>query len=119
MYRMSARQTVLELEVDMGNKYITEFLQHMSSLLVKKNGEYRTDTDRWYNFNYGSGVLNTTPEGAAFAYMAKHIASVSKMVENPERYSCDTWKEKLGDMANYCALIYAMRCEAEERYEKD
>lgn len=104
----------------MTNKYITDFLQHMANLLGVKNAEYSTNADRWFNFSYGAHILDTTPEGAAFAYMAKHIASVGKMVKNPERYSCDTWKEKLGDMANYCALIYAMRCEAEDKeHEND
>lgn len=84
------------------------FLEHMQILQEIKNKEYST-ADAFYNFNVGANILGSTPEKAAFAYMAKHIASVSKMVKNPDKYSNESWLEKLGDIAIYCGMIYAMR----------
>ena len=66
------------------------FIEHMQILQELKNNEYST-ADAFYNFNVGAKLLGSTPEKAAFAYMAKHIVSVAKMVNNPENYSNEQW----------------------------
>lgn len=89
---------------------VEDFLEHMDGLLLSKNEAYGTQDDRFYNFNVGAEVLNCSPEKAAWSYAAKHIASICKMVDSPDAYDTGTWLEKLGDLANYACLIYAMRC---------
>lgn len=88
---------------------VEEFLEHMDSLLLSKNDAYSTDEDRFYNFTVGASVLGCHKEKAAWAYAAKHIASISKMVKDPDKHSLEEWLEKCGDLANYACLIYAMR----------
>ena len=88
---------------------VEEFLEHMDSLLLSKNEAYSTDEDRFYNFTTGASVLGCSKEKAAWAYAAKHIASLSKMVKDPDKHSLEEWLEKCGDLANYACLIYAMR----------
>ena len=70
---------------------------------------YSTDEDRFFNFTTGASVLGCSKEKAAWAYAAKHIASISKMVKDPDKHSLEEWLEKCGDLANYACLIYAMR----------
>lgn len=88
---------------------VEEFLEHMDSLLLSKNEAYSTDEDRFYNFTTGASVLGCSKEKTAWAYAAKHIASISKMVKDPDKHSLEEWLEKCGDLANYACLIYAMR----------
>ena len=88
---------------------VEEFLEHMDSLLLNKNEAYSTDEDRFFNFTTGASVLGCSKEKAAWAYAAKHIASISKMVKDPDKHSLEEWLEKCGDLANYACLIYAMR----------
>lgn len=88
---------------------VEEFLEHMDSLLLSKNESYSTDEDRFFNFTTGASVLGCSKEKAAWAYAAKHIASISKMVKDPDKHSLEEWLEKCGDLANYACLIYAMR----------
>lgn len=88
---------------------VEEFLEHMDSLLLSKNEAYSTDEDRFFNFTTGASVLGCSKEKAAWAYAAKHIASISKMVKDPDKHSLEEWLEKCGDLANYTCLIYAMR----------
>nr|DAV24600.1 MAG TPA: hypothetical protein [Caudoviricetes sp.] len=88
---------------------VEEFLEHMDSLLLSKNEAYSTDEDRFYNFTVGASVIGCHKEKAAWAYAAKHIASLSKMVKDPDKHSLEEWLEKCGDLANYACLIYAMR----------
>lgn len=87
---------------------VEEFLEHMDSLLLSKNEAYSTDEDRFYNFTVGASVIGCHKEKAAWAYAAKHIASISKMVNEPGKHSLEEWLEKCGDLANYACLIYAM-----------
>ena len=88
---------------------VEEFLEHMDSLLLSKNEACSTDEDRFYNFTVGASVIGCHKEKAAWAYAAKHIASISKMVKDPDKHSLEEWLEKCGDLANYACLIYAMR----------
>lgn len=88
---------------------VEEFLEHMDSLLLNKNEAYSTDEDRFFNFTVGSSVLGCSKEKTAWAYAAKHIASLSKMVNEPDKHPIEEWLEKCGDLANYACLIYAMR----------
>ena len=57
----------------------------------------------------GASVLGCSKEKTAWAYAAKHIASLSKMVNEPDDHPIEEWLEKCGDLANYACLIYAMR----------
>lgn len=88
---------------------VEEFLEHMDSLLLNKNEAYSTDEDRFFNFTTGASVLGCSKEKTAWAYAAKHIASLSKMVNEPDKHPIEEWLEKCGDLANYACLIYAMR----------
>lgn len=88
---------------------VEEFLEHMDSLLLSKNEAYSTDEDRFFNFTVGASVIGCHKEKAAWAYAAKHIASISKMVNEPDKHPIEEWLEKCGDLANYACLIYAMR----------
>ena len=104
-----------------------EFKRHYSALLAlekelvtQKGDEYANAADRFSNFRHAVAlqVPGTTPEGAAWNMMSKHLeAAMHGLRElslgNPpdQRF----WNEKLGDIIIYTRLIQIMLAERDER----
>lgn len=87
------------------NKIVKEFLQKTEDVLVKKEGEYSLDTDRFSFFKRMAQIENCTPEQALLHCQAKHFTSYIDMVQSGEKFSKELWFDKLGDIVNYCILL--------------
>ena len=79
-------------------------------VLLKKNEEYASETDRLHNFKVAGrarGVADTT---ALDGMLMKHLVSVwdaiDKMEEDREWVPTEAWiEEKVGDVINYMLLF--------------
>ncbi len=90
-------------------KVVKEMLQQTDDVLIQKGKEYTANsTDRLCAFKRGAEILRQTPENVLIEYMTKHIVSVFDMVNSEKQYPMPVWKEKLGDMINYCIILVAM-----------
>lgn len=97
------------------NENAKKFLERNLKLLESKGKEYGKEKSDYYNFDSVKELMGMTREKVAFSYMAKHIASLSLMVDNPDEIALVVWEEKLGDIINYCSLIQSMRADAENK----
>jgi len=93
------------------NEFREVLNEHCTKILGIKKEEYATDGDRLRQFKI-AGVLNDChPVRALTGLMSKHETSIHDMsnaVNNGESYSADMWIEKIGDLRNYCDLLYAL-----------
>ena len=102
---------------DKFNALLDEQLERCRNLLVKKNEEYATNTDRLSNFRQPSSLMRMHPAEVAFCYDAKHIASIQKIVHELSEGkvpSKEMWQEKITDYINYGLLMNACVMEAIE-----
>ena len=100
---------------DKFNALLDEQLERCRNLLIKKNEEYATNTDRLSNFRQPSSLMRMHPAEVAFCYDAKHIASIQKIVHELSEGkvpSKEMWQEKITDYLNYGFLMNACVMEA-------
>lgn len=89
------------------------------ALVTEKGNEYSQDCDRFSNFKNAVHlqVPGTTPEGAAWNMMSKHLEAAMLGLRNLAigvPMSDGFWDEKLGDIIIYTRLIAIMLAEREE-----
>lgn len=87
------------------NKIVKEFLDQTEKVLVRKEGEYSLDTDRFSFFKRMAQIENCTPEESLLHCMSKHITSFYDMVQSKNKFTKELWFDKLGDIVNYCILL--------------
>lgn len=87
------------------NKSIEAQLKRVKETLIKKNKEYSTDNSPLHNFHQSAKLLRVTPKENAFAFMVKHLISITDMLQSDIDYPMKLWEEKLGDAKNYLFLI--------------
>lgn len=95
-----------------------EFEQHKrdmvarieSNLVQKAEGDYATNDDRLYNFHSAAPILGSA-EKACLAYATKHFMSIAKLVNDGNQVDKELALEKLGDLATYMVLLYAIMME--------
>lgn len=91
--------------------YIKDILQRVEDNLVQKaDRDYATDEDRLYNFHSAAPILGSA-EKACLAYATKHFLSISKLVNEGGEVSRELALEKVGDMATYMVIMYALMME--------
>jgi len=93
------------------NKIVNKRIDLIQTVLVDKAAEYASDGDRLANFKDGAAITGLTPELTLWAYMAKHLASVKKIideVEDDKLPSIELLEEKVGDSINYFILLEAV-----------
>jgi hypothetical protein len=94
---------------DTFNKLVESRLATCKEILIKKDKEYSSDTDRLHNFVVAGRMLGCTPIKALNGMMIKHSVSVSdiftKMEADPlYRPSKDLIDDKITDVINYLLL---------------
>lgn len=87
-------------------------LDQTMKVLLRKEAEYATTTDRFHNFKVAARKLNCTPERALLGMMVKHTVSVEDIIDsldtgNP-KLDTDLIYEKIGDSVNYLILLEGM-----------
>ena len=93
------------------NKIVNNRIDLIQSVLVNKAAEYASDGDRLANFKDGATITGLTPELTLWAYMAKHLASVKKIIDeigDDKLPSIELLEEKVGDSINYFILLEAV-----------
>lgn len=96
-------------------------IKNIEQTLQKKNKEYATETDVFYNFNEAAKLMNWKNTTACVGMANKHIVSVYDMVKKIEKGilpSIDFVNEKIGDSINYLILLKAMILEKTEQQLK-
>lgn len=87
------------------NKLIEAQLKRVKETLIKKSKEYSTDNLPLHNFHQSAKILRVSPKESAFAFMVKHLTSITDMLQSDTDYPMELWEEKLGDAKNYLFLI--------------
>lgn len=100
------------------HKFLKSLHSIENSMMTLKGTEYTTKEDRFRNFKNMQHlqVPPSTPEACAWNVMAKHLeASMFGLEQLNAGKGPDItfWREKLGDIRIYCALILAMLEERE------
>ena len=90
------------------NKIVEEMLDKCKSTLIKKQNEYSLGEDRFAFFKREAQIASVTPEKALYFCMLKHITSFIDMINTGDKYSRELWFSKLGDIMNYCILLYGL-----------
>lgn len=81
-----------------------------SNLHLKEDKDYATDEDRLFNFHSAAPILGSA-EKACLSYATKHFLSIVKLINDGGEVSRELALEKLGDMATYMCLMYAIMME--------
>lgn len=100
------------------NRLADERLDKCKEVLVRKNQEYASDTDKLSNFKQAAALKNETPERALWGMQAKHIISLKKIIEDVDQCklpSLELLTEKITDNINYLILLEALITERIER----
>lgn len=94
------------------NKVAEEFLDTIKKNLVHKGDEYDRSTDhsdRFDDFKRAGALLGKDQETALVGFLAKHICSIYKMVEEGVvSWPKEKWVEKIIDAASYLVLLRGM-----------
>lgn len=90
------------------NDVVKEFLEKTESTLIKKQGEYNLGDDRMNFFKRMAEIEGVEPSQALLHCMSKHITSFVDMVQSGEKFTKELWFDKLGDITNYCILLYGL-----------
>jgi len=88
-----------------------ELEEHCSATLFAKEKEYSDGKDRLIQFKSVASFRNTSPMDALAGMMVKHESSLHQMCKNSNEqitYTYDQWMEKIGDLRNYCDLLWAV-----------
>ena len=99
------------------NMVMNDLLDRCKNVLQHKAGEYADSSDRLHNFHTAAELIGCTKAQACWGMAVKHVVSVSDMVKSGEGYPMSMWDEKIGDMLNYCILLYACVTEAQSHAE--
>ena len=96
---------------------VDEQLARCHDLLIEKGKEYAPGADRLAAFKKAAMFQNCTQAEAALGMMAKHLVSVTDMIQSGDRYSTSRWDEKITDSINYLLIIRAIVEEQEAERE--
>lgn len=94
------------------DKITLEQLKAVEDILLKKRDEYILDekdtADQLSNFKRAATLLNETPKQALMGMLAKHLVSISDMVQTDNEYPVELWNEKITDAMVYLVLLKAL-----------
>lgn len=94
------------------NKFTEDNLKKISSLLIKKGGEYNLDeSDRLDTFTKAAAIQGITPAEALLGMMTKHTISIYDMVKSGNKYPMEKWEEKCIDEICYLLLLLAVEAD--------
>ena len=93
------------------NKIVENRLEACKEILVNKNKEYSSETDRLHNFKVAARIDGITPEQALWGMYKKHLVSVMDLVAFPGDATPEILREKITDSINYHLLLEALLME--------
>jgi len=101
------------------NEIIVNRFKECEEVLISKEEEYSSGTDRLHNFKVAAAALQTTPEEALLGMWIKHIVSIIDLMKNPDSATPSLIKEKFGDNINYSLLAEATLLERIENKKQE
>lgn len=94
---------------EMNNTLFTQLIKNQlkrcKEILLLKNEEYGSETDRLHNFNVGAAMTGKTPKEILGGFMLKHTISIYDMINSKEHFDIKQWNEKITDHINYLLLL--------------
>ena len=95
------------------NLLLERRLEQIRSTLVRKAGEYASNTDRLHNFKAAGAMLRSSAAQACLGFMTKHLVSVFDIVQEMDAGVIREGRneqidEKVGDAINYLILLEAI-----------
>ena len=90
---------------------ISETLNELQNLIIKKGKEYRRNNDPYHNFNRGAQFSGRTPEEVLQGFLLKHLISVDDIrndLKNGNTPSIELVEEKYNDILVYFLIEKAM-----------
>ena len=87
------------------------FHADLTKLFDIKREDYDLDEDRFGHFKRSAALDSCTPAEALISMATKHEISVHDMVKamaNGKTYTRKQWMAKIGDVRNYCDLLWGM-----------
>ena len=105
------------MDNSMFDKVFSEVMDECEEVLINRNVQYASDSDRLHNFHQAAHKLRTSAVQACNSMRAKQDIALDDLVHNytklGKRAYPDLWKEKIIDDINYLILLYALCREAE------
>ena len=101
------------METEQFETILEERLVKIETVLGNKAREYAQDDNRLHNFKVAAQMLNVTPAQALWGMAAKHLVSVSDLVNGKLKATPAMVDEKIGDLCNYLILLEAVLREGE------
>ncbi len=91
-------------------RIVVDRLETCRKVLLQKNDEYASETDRLHNFKIAGLARGTAETTALDGMLIKHLVSiwdcVDKMELNRNYVPSEEWvREKVGDVINYMLLL--------------
>lgn len=99
------------------NNIVTKQMKKCWETLFNKRNEYSVQGDRLSHFKKAAAVMDSTPEGALFGMLSKHLISLSDMCMDKRKHPKEVWSEKITDSINYLLILAAIV--EEEQIEQD
>lgn len=90
------------------DEIVDEQLARSRALLILKGQEYGTGEDRLASFKKAGALMNMSEAEAALGMLAKHLVSVTEMIQSRQHFTTDRWNEKITDSINYLLIIRAI-----------
>lgn len=87
---------------------VDEQLARCHDLLIEKGKEYAPGVDRLHAFKRAAALQGCTQGEAALGMMAKHLVSVTDMIQSHEHFTSSRWDEKITDSINYLLILRAI-----------
>jgi len=92
------------------NTIVNHRFEECAKVLIRKDKEYSSGTDRLHNFYRAAALMDCTPVEALLGMWAKHLVSIIDVVQRMTRErgyvpSQELVAEKFGDNINYTLLL--------------
>ena len=102
------------MTVNQFDRIVNEQINRCGDLLEYKGKEYAPGADRLAAFKKAAALQNCTQLEAALGMLAKHLVSVTDMIQSHEHYTISRWDEKITDTINYLLIMRAIIEEDED-----
>lgn len=97
------------------NEAMQEFFKDCLAVSSVKGKDYAKDQDAFHNFTTAAEALGVSVPQSIWVHAEKHLSAVRRFVREGE-LAGEPIREKLTDMANYCAILAAwVEADWEER----
>jgi len=106
------------MHIDRFHELVKEIDKHCFNILGDRGSVYTQETDRLSNFKNAGRMLGKTPEEALWGMVVKHIIAVQDAIFEKKDVHLAKWLEWIGDIINYMKLLYALKVEENELFNK-